>query len=190
MTLALPMDRSQRISAYRQWIAFLGTFVVFAGIREFANHTGLPTRFHYAAAWDRILFLGTTPTEWLQAHRAIPWDAAAIMVWASFFVVPYVVGWHQFKRGSTQAQKAIEWWKGQAMGNTPVGGASLLITGHYHQLVVQRMNTKTHIQCPSIEGGSEWFANMTGYMGMQPPGVLTLSIGSREPSGWADLEVV
>lgn len=97
---------------------------------------------------------------------------------------------HQFKRGATQAQKAIEWWKGQAMGSTPVGEASLLLSGHYHQLVVQRMNTKTHIQCPSIEGGSEWYANTTGYMGMQPPGVLTLTIGSVDPSGWGNLEIV
>jgi hypothetical protein len=97
---------------------------------------------------------------------------------------------HQFRRGSSQAQKAIEWWKGQAMGNTPVGDASLLLSAHYHQFIVQRMNTKTHIQCPSIEGASEWFHNTTGYMGKQPPGVLTLTIGAADPSGWGNLEIL
>lgn len=98
---------------------------------------------------------------------------------------------HQFKRGSSQAQKAIEWWKGQAMGSTPIGDATLLLTGHYHQLLVQRLNTRTHIQCPTLEGGSEWFHGITGYMGAQPPGVLTLTIGANEPfHGWGNPEIV
>lgn len=95
MTLALT-PQARRIAAYLEWIAYLGTFVVFAGLRELANYTGLPIHAAYAVTADTIA--GRTATAWLQGlPDALDWPA--ILVWGSFFVVPHVVAWRAFRAG-------------------------------------------------------------------------------------------
>lgn len=92
---------------------------------------------------------------------------------------------HQFRKGSTPQAKALEWWKGQAHGLQPVGDATLLLSGHYHFLSIVQDGRKCAIQCPSLDGGSEWFKNTTG--ADSPPGLLTLTVGAR---GWDDLRIL
>jgi membrane-associated phospholipid phosphatase len=46
--------------------------------------------------FDRFVFLGETPTEWLQAHLNDPgvingWDVAFTIVYTSYFIVPFLV---------------------------------------------------------------------------------------------------
>jgi membrane-associated phospholipid phosphatase len=46
--------------------------------------------------FDRFVFLGETPTEWLQAHLNAPgvingWDVAFTLVYTSYFIVPFAV---------------------------------------------------------------------------------------------------
>jgi predicted phosphodiesterase len=100
---------------------------------------------------------------------------------------------HQAGKGSTAAQKLDNWWMGQAHGMQPAGDASLLLSGHFHHLSVTQSGQKTHIQCPALEGGSDWWRNVTGQR--SAPGLLTLTIGSehiREDHrvGWDNLQVV
>lgn len=92
---------------------------------------------------------------------------------------------HQFTKGATPAQKAVEWWKAQAYGEQPIGDASILLSGHYHHLLVQQEGTKTHIQCPALDGGSEWFTNQRGVA--SKAGLVSFRVG---PAGWSDLQVL
>ena len=85
---------------------------------------------------------------------------------------------HLARKGSTPAQKQIEWWKGQTMGDHPVAGARVLVTAHYHHLIIQQTHGKWFAQCPANDGGSRWFTDSTG--DHSPAGTLTFLSG---PSG-------
>ena len=46
--------------------------------------------------FDRFVFFGETPTEWLQAHLYDPgvvhwWDVAFTLVYTSYFIVPFAL---------------------------------------------------------------------------------------------------
>ena len=75
-----------------------------------------------------------------------------------------------------QARDLIKWWEGQALGDTPVGSADILITGHYHHLRVQNIGSRLWIQIPSLDGGSPWFKDRRGYD--SPAGVVSLVVGA------------
>lgn len=96
---------------------------------------------------------------------------------------------HQAGRGSGAAQKLMNWWKDQAHGMQPIGDAQILFSGHYHHTSITQAGAKTHIQCPSLDGGSDWWRNCTGQDA--PPGFLTCTVGSSVgPSGWNDLKIL
>lgn len=96
---------------------------------------------------------------------------------------------HQFGRGATPAQKALNWWKDQAHGMQPAGDSQLFVSAHNHHLLVTQEGAKTHVQCPSIDGGSDWYRNMTGRE--SPPGTLSMVIGKNAGlPGWDHLRVL
>jgi predicted phosphodiesterase len=86
---------------------------------------------------------------------------------------------HQVK-GSAES-----WWGKQAFGLQPIGDADILLTGHYHHLVVKQSGSRTHFQAPALDGGSQWFTEQAGVVA--PAGLLTLTVG---PFGWDDLRVL
>lgn len=55
------------------------------------------------------------------------------------------------------------------------------VTAHYHHFMVQDCGPYTWIQTPALDGGSEWFTNMSGKYSR--PGMLTISIGSHYEGG-------
>ncbi len=95
---------------------------------------------------------------------------------------------HQFKRGgSLPAAKAQEWWRGQAHNQTLPGSATLLLSAHYHHLLVAQSGTKTHIQIPALDGGSQWWFNRTG--DFSPPGMFSCLVGDElgpHNCGWTE----
>jgi hypothetical protein len=95
-----------------------------------------------------------------------------------------------FGKGSGPiAKRAIDWWAKQAHGEQPAGSCRLLLSAHYHHLLITEDGAKTHIQCPAMEGGSDWFTQTAGKRSR--PGLLTLRVGQNvSQSGWADPEVV
>jgi hypothetical protein len=97
---------------------------------------------------------------------------------------------HQFGRGQGHpAGKAQKWWEGQIMGRQPVADADLLLTGHLHHLLVSESSGRTHMQMPSMDGGSYWYTAQTGQNA--PAGQLLVGVGSGYgPRGWGDLEIV
>ena len=96
---------------------------------------------------------------------------------------------HQFRgSGGTQA-KVESWWKGQALGRTPIADAELLIAGHGHHLVISEATGRTFIQVPAMDGGSRWWTSTTGQH--SPAGMLTMNVGLAVGTrGWSDLVVV
>ena len=93
---------------------------------------------------------------------------------------------HQARRGgAVSAAKIKAWWKDQAYGMQRVADATILVTGHYHHLSVLTEGIRTHIQAPSLDGGSQWFTETAGVQ--SAPGLLTFTISGR---GWDDLRVL
>jgi len=93
---------------------------------------------------------------------------------------------HQAKRGGTTAQQRVEnWWKGQAFGMRPTGDAQILLTGHAHHFSIIENGPRTHIQAPTVDSGSHWFAESSGMD--SKPGMLSLVI-TRD--GWDDIKLL
>lgn len=76
-----------------------------------------------------------------------------------------------------QVRDPQKWWQGQALGDTPVGQADLLITAHYHHYAVKQLNHRLWVQTPALDGGSFWFADRTGIGGRTPTGIVSMVIG-------------
>ena len=64
--------------------------------RGAADSLGIGVHVHPMIDFDRFLFFGQTPTEWLQARLYEPgvvnwWDVAFTLVYTSYFIVPFAV---------------------------------------------------------------------------------------------------
>ncbi len=93
---------------------------------------------------------------------------------------------HQARRGGGNSVGKVEsWWARQALGMQPVSDATLLLTGHYHHLTMATHGARTHIQVPSLDGGSQWYREVAGVDA--PTGILTVVVDNR---GWDDLRVL
>ena len=93
--------------------------------------------------------------------------------------------------GGMPQAKIINWLKGQAWGEQPIGDARVVVSAHYHHYSSISQGVKTHFQCPAMEGGSTWFTNQTGQKSY--PGLLTMVTGEkahRTGRGWSDVEVL
>lgn len=93
---------------------------------------------------------------------------------------------HQARRsGATASAKIKSWLKDQAYGMRKIGDSTILVTGHYHHLSVLTEGVRTHIQAPSLDGGSQWFTETAGVH--SAPGLLTFTVSEY---GWDDLKVL
>lgn len=81
------------------------------------------------------------------------------------------IGWvhgHQAKRGGvTPQQKLWSWWQAESHAKSPVGMADVLVSGHYHHYAATEQRTDDGndliwMQCPSLDGDSPWYRQMTG----------------------------
>lgn len=82
--------------------------------------------------------------------------------------------------------KMSNWLAGQSLGRQSVGHSTdLVISGHYHHLKIEQIGPVTHIQVPSLDGGSAWWRHKTGLDA--PPGIVSLLVGG---GSWRGLEVL
>ena len=114
-------------------------------------------------------------------------------LWLTLDISGTIVGLahgHQFRTGGRYShQKAVNWLSGQAFGMTDMGDADILISGHFHHLFVVNEGKRTLMQCPSVDGGSDWFENITGKTSYA--GTLTFSITPGKPQlPWDNLRVL
>lgn len=127
--------------------------------------------------------LAANPSTYGHVSFVIPKDELGITLEIAGEVVGITHG-HLYRKG-----KACEWWAKHAHGQQPIGSARILIGAHYHHLFLDGEGSKSFIQCPALEGGSDWYRNQSGQAARR--GVLTLRVGTNVgESGWADLEVV
>lgn len=82
--------------------------------------------------------------------------------------------------------KGVERWLAkQALGRQPIGDVDILLTGHYHHFLCQPLGAVTHMQCPTLDGGSDWFRHGSGTQSV--PGMLTFALSG---AGWRDLAIL
>lgn len=92
---------------------------------------------------------------------------------------------HQARRGTGPAGKIANWWKDKAASRHRIGDADVLITGHYHHLIVVADGPRTWFQCPALDGGSRWWEEQGGSATVA--GTLTLTV---DESGWGNVAVL
>ena len=78
------------------WFAFVAGIFAYTLLRSVADETEIPTRTSYPIRFDRMVFFGTDPIQWLQDRFFQVSDVSALdlfsvgMHW-SFFVAPYAM---------------------------------------------------------------------------------------------------
>lgn len=79
-----------------------------------------------------------------------------------------------------------KWLNGQAAGRTPVGGADIVIAGHFHHYKIEPWGDDRWIFiAPTSDNGSSWYRNVSGIESQ--PGLLALTI---DEEGWRDHRVL
>jgi membrane-associated phospholipid phosphatase len=78
------------------WLPIVLVLCVYDFTRGAADSLGIGVHVHPMIDFDRFLFFGATPTEWLQARLYEPgvvnwWDVAFTLVYTSYFIVPFVL---------------------------------------------------------------------------------------------------
>jgi membrane-associated phospholipid phosphatase len=78
------------------WLPIVAVLAVYDVTRGAADSLGIGIHAHPMIDFDRFVFLGQTPTEWLQARLYEPgevswWDVAFTLVYTSYFIVPFAL---------------------------------------------------------------------------------------------------
>jgi len=78
------------------WLPIVLVLCAYDLARGAADSLGIGVHTHPMIDFDRFVFLGTTPTEWLQARLYEPgvvnwWDVAFTLVYTSYFIVPFAL---------------------------------------------------------------------------------------------------
>jgi membrane-associated phospholipid phosphatase len=78
------------------WLPIVVVLSAYDFSRGAADSLGIGVHAHPMIDFDRFVFFGATPTEWLQAHLNAPqvvnaWDIIFTFVYTSYFIVPFAV---------------------------------------------------------------------------------------------------
>jgi hypothetical protein len=78
------------------WLPIVLVLCVYDLTRGAADSLGIGVHVHPMIDFDRALFFGQAPTEWLQARLYEPgivnwWDVAFTLVYTSYFIVPFAL---------------------------------------------------------------------------------------------------
>ena len=81
--------------------------------------------------------------------------------------------------------KFTDFWAKQVHGGGPLAHADVVVTGHYHSLLIQPSGrnpytgrSKWHLQAPTMDNGSSWYANRMGGSDSDP-GLLVFTVGDK-----------
>ena len=93
-SLGRPSRRVLRL--VRDWLPMMILLSAYDFTRGAADSLGIGVHLHPMIDFDRFLFFGTTPTQWLQAHvndpTVVNWlDVAFTLIYTSYFIVPFTV---------------------------------------------------------------------------------------------------
>jgi membrane-associated phospholipid phosphatase len=86
----------QILQLVRDWLPIVIVLAAYDFTCGAADSLGVGVHVHPMIDFDRTLFFGETPTEWLQSHLYEPgvvhwWDVAFALVYTSYFVVPFAL---------------------------------------------------------------------------------------------------
>jgi membrane-associated phospholipid phosphatase len=86
----------QILQLFLDWMPIVAVLAAYDITRGAADTFGIGIHFHTMIDFDRFVFLGETPTEWLQARLYDPdvvsfWDVAFTLVYTSYFIVPFAL---------------------------------------------------------------------------------------------------
>ncbi len=77
------------------WLPIVAVLAVYDVTRGAADSLGIGIHTTTMIDFDRFVFIGQTPTEWLQAQLDTPgvrwWDVGFSIVYTSYFIVPFAV---------------------------------------------------------------------------------------------------
>jgi hypothetical protein len=78
------------------WLPLVAILALYDLTRGAADSLGMSVHAGAMIRFDKLVFLGETPPEWLQAHlysadAVRPWDVAFSAVYTSYFIVPFAV---------------------------------------------------------------------------------------------------
>ncbi len=78
------------------WLPIVLVLGIYDFTRGAADSLGIGVHLHPMIDFDRFLFFGQVPTEWLQARLYEPgvvhwWDVAFTLVYTSYFIVPFAL---------------------------------------------------------------------------------------------------
>ncbi len=89
----------QMLRLVTDWLPIVAVLAVYDFTRGAADSLGIGVHVHPMIDFDRTLFFGHVPTEWLQSYTYDPgtvhwWDVAFTLVYTSYFIVPFALaGW-------------------------------------------------------------------------------------------------
>lgn len=113
----------------------------------------------------------------------IPNNELSATVDVSGKVIGFAHG-HQFrsgvsiKTGRYAFDKGIKWFAGQCMGKQPIGDSDMVVTGHFHHYFCISNHGRWFMQAPSIDGGSEWYKDISG--DWSPPAQVSFTVSSED----------
>jgi hypothetical protein len=89
-------DPRQILQLVLDWLPLVLVLAAYDFSRGAADSLGIGVHAHAMLDFDRFVFFGETPTQWLQGHLEQPgvvrwWDVAFTLVYTSYFIVPFAV---------------------------------------------------------------------------------------------------
>ena len=95
-----------------------------------------------------------------------------------------------FTHGHKIGRNELDYLRGQSIrilrdeGREP----DLWVTAHRHHVKIDDFGPWWRFQCPSLDGGSKWYADTKGFY--STAGTLTFCVGEHSELGWSDLAVL
>jgi membrane-associated phospholipid phosphatase len=101
--VSIGRDPRQILQLVVDWMPIVVVLLAYDFSRGAADSFGIGAHVHPMIDFDRFVFFGQTPTEWLQArlhHPGVvgPWDVAFTLVYTSYFIVPFVLAGYLWAR--------------------------------------------------------------------------------------------
>lgn len=93
---ALGRPPREVLQLFLDWLPIALVLAVYDFTRGSADSIGIPVHYHPMIDFDKFVFFGEAPTEWLQAHLYEPgvvhwYEVGFTLVYTSYFIVPFAV---------------------------------------------------------------------------------------------------
>ena len=96
VVVSLGRDQRQIPRLLLDWLPLALVLSAYDFTRGTADSLGIAAHVHPMIDFDRFVFRGATPTEWLQRHLGEPdtvhwWNVGFTLVYTSYFIVPFAI---------------------------------------------------------------------------------------------------